>query len=99
MRVKMIAVLGALAMFVGCADYTRDAAIEQRIAMMPEGKEKTAMVIQYEQLRAQRMSAYAARSAAISAAADVPVYTPPTIINTAPPVVPYVPWTPPITRY
>jgi hypothetical protein len=95
---KKLAILTAALLMAACADYTRDAAIEQRIATMPEGKEKTAMVIQYEQLRAQRMSAYAARSAAISAASDVPVYQPPVIIQQPAPMQLPV-WTPPITRY
>jgi hypothetical protein len=67
----------------GCVS-TRIPEIEQRIAGMPEGKEKTVAIIQYEQLRAQRASAMAAQSAAISAAMNQPVYQPPVVIQQAP---------------
>ena len=57
MIVMALAMITASVSFTGCADF-RDPEIEKRLAVMPEGNEKTAALIQYEQLKAQRAIHY-----------------------------------------
>jgi hypothetical protein len=104
----LLLVLSAIYMN-GCAGtYSREqfdrlAMLQTEINIMPAGKDKLMAQMQLEQLReaqaqtnAQRVSAWAARTAAIN---STPVYTPPTVITVPTPAMGTLPvWTPPINH-